>query len=59
MTHLISSPSVQRNATILVDTREDIAIVEATNFPGDIADAAMLELIQTLYERERKSQIRR
>jgi CubicO group peptidase (beta-lactamase class C family) len=36
-------------ATILVDTDNDIGIVIATNFPGEKADAALLELTELLY----------
>ncbi len=36
-------------ATILVDTANDFGIVIATNFPGQKADAALLEAAQMLY----------
>ena len=41
-------------ATILVDAQNDLAIVVATNFPGEKADAAILETLRTLYTRYRK-----
>ncbi len=36
---------------ILVDVDNDIAITATTNFPGDKADAAMLNTIELLYKR--------
>lgn len=38
-------------ATIFVQPELDLAIVAASNFPGEIADAAMLETIEGLYRR--------
>ena len=38
-------------ATILVDTDNDIGIAVTTNFPGDKADAALLEVTRLLYEK--------
>jgi CubicO group peptidase (beta-lactamase class C family) len=38
-------------ATILVDTDNDIGIVITTNFPGDKADAALLEVTRLLYQK--------
>jgi hypothetical protein len=34
---------------IFVDTDNDLGIVVATNFPGEKADAAVLEMAQGLY----------
>ncbi len=38
-------------ATILVDVDNDLAITAATNFPGDKADAALLDTVELLYKR--------
>jgi hypothetical protein len=46
-------------AIVFVDPLEDIAIVGTTNFPGERADAALLELVKTLYEQNTKPQPRR
>jgi CubicO group peptidase (beta-lactamase class C family) len=43
-------------AIVFVDPIEDIAIVGTTNFPGGKADAALLELVKTLYEQRKKPQ---
>jgi CubicO group peptidase (beta-lactamase class C family) len=36
-------------ATIVVDPESDLGLVVATNFPGDKADAALLEVAEALY----------
>lgn len=38
-------------ATILVDPADDLGIVVTTNFPGEKADAAVLEMAEWLYRR--------
>jgi CubicO group peptidase (beta-lactamase class C family) len=44
-------------AMILVDVHNDAGIVVVTNFPGDKADAALLETAKELYERYVKSKL--
>ena len=38
-------------ATILVDTENDLGITIDTNFPGDKADAGLMELTEMLYKK--------
>jgi CubicO group peptidase (beta-lactamase class C family) len=46
-------------AIVFIDPAEDIAIVGATNFPGSRADAALLDLVRTLYEQQKRPHGRR